>query len=483
VSTSISELNHHVEGGQLAHEAARGAAPAVRAGWLDAVATGLEANADELVTIADEESHLGSPRLPGELRRTIFQLRLLADEVRDGHYLAASIDHDDDGWGMGPRPDLRRVNEPLGVVGVFGASNFPFAFSVIGGDSASALASGNAVVHKAHEAHPRLARRTAEIVVAALRGAGAPDGLFSLIEGRDAAAALVQHPLVQAVGFTGSTAGGRALFDLASSRPSPIPFFGELGSTNPVFVTERAWAARREQILAGFAGSMTLGMGQFCTKPGFLFVPSSDRAEVAEALGRAFAELTPTPMLSERLRASYGDVVDSLGETEGIDVLVAGDRAERPSPSVFATTADVIAGRPHILSIEAFGPGSVIVEYDDEAELPALASLLEGQLTASVHAEEGEDLGALVSQLSKKSGRVLWNGWPTGVTVSYSQQHGGPYPATTASQSTSVGTAAIARFVRPVAYQSFPGGQLPPPLRDDNPWGVPQRVDGEWAGA
>ncbi len=213
------------------------------------------------------------PRLRGELKRTVFQLRLFAAEIRQGEHFDATIDHADPGWGMGPRPDLRRLNVPIGVVGVFGASNFPFAFSVMGGDSASALAAGCAVVHKAHDGHLNLAVRTAETVTAALDAAGAPSGLFSLVTGRPAAEALVDHPAVKAIGFTGSTAGGRALFNRAAARPEPIPFFGELGGINAVFVTEGAWAARREEILSGYAGSFTMGMGQFCTKPGLLFVP------------------------------------------------------------------------------------------------------------------------------------------------------------------------------------------------------------------
>jgi acyl-CoA reductase-like NAD-dependent aldehyde dehydrogenase len=431
------------------------------------------------VGIAAEETHLGEARLRGELNRSVFQLRLFAAEIRAGEHFDATIDHADPEWGMGPRPDLRRLNVPIGVVGVFGASNFPFAFSVIGGDSASALAAGCAVVHKAHDGHPQLAQRTAAVVVEALDAAGAPSGLFSLVTGRAAAEALVDHPLVKAIGFTGSTAGGRALFDRANARPEPIPFFGELGGINAVFVTEKAWAARRDEILQGYAGSFTLGMGQFCTKPGLLFVPGGQAEKVREVLADALAGFAPARLLSDRLHDGFTGAVQSLQTGTGVDVLIEGDFAETPAPTLLHTTAAAVREDPSILRQEMFGPASVLVEYGDESELPALAELLEGQLTTTLQAEPDDDLPELTARLVDISGRVLWNGWPTGVTVSYAQHHGGPYPATT-SATTSVGTAAIRRFLRPVAYQTFPENQLPEPLRDSNPWNVPQRVDGTW---
>ncbi|MBO0811843.1 MAG: aldehyde dehydrogenase family protein, partial [Microlunatus sp.] len=302
--TSVGELDQRVEAAHRAFLIARTVPPTERRAWLYAIADALDANAAELIKIADDESHLGQTRLTGELKRTSFQLRLLADEAASGEPLELIIDHADPGWGMGPRPDIRRMNVPVGVVGVFGASNFPFAFSVIGGDSAAALAAGCSVVHKGHEAHPRLAVRTAEIVINALAAAGAPDGLFSLVIGFDAGAELVQHPLVQAVGFTGSTRGGRAIFDLIAARPEPIPFYGELGSTNPVFVASRAWEARAPEIINGYLGSATMGVGQFCTKPGLLIIPAGSDlpalladAEVSRPLGQ---------MLTPRLEDGFG---------------------------------------------------------------------------------------------------------------------------------------------------------------------------------
>jgi NADP-dependent aldehyde dehydrogenase len=488
-ATGPDQLNAAVEKAQAAFEQGRTADPATRAGWLEGIAAGLEQDSAALVEIAVRETHLGAPRLEGELKRTVFQLRLFAAEILQGEHFDATIDHADPSWGMGPRPDLRRYNVPLGVVGVFGASNFPFAFSVMGGDSASALAAGCAVVHKAHDGHRELAVRTAQTVTAALDAAGAPSGLFALVTGRQAAEALVDHPLVKAIGFTGSTAGGRALLNRAAARPEPIPFFGELGGINAVFVTRSAWTARREEILTGYAGSFTLGMGQFCTKPGLLFVPAgtpagtsqgmAENAEVRGILAAALADFTPAQLLSERLHQGYADAVRRLQDTTGVELLVEGDFAAAPAPTVLHATADAVRREPEILRQEMFGPASLVVEYGDESELAGLAALLEGQLTTTLQAEEDDDVAELAARLTDISGRVLWNGWPTGVTVSYAQHHGGPYPATT-SATTSVGTAAIRRFLRPVAYQSFPAARLPEPLRDGNPWQVPQRVDGVW---
>lgn len=467
---------------QAAHEAfllIAGETLAARADRLTAIAAALRSNTDELVQLGTEETHLAEARLQGELLRTAFQLELFADEVRSGVALEATLDHADPDWGMGPRPDLRRVNVPLGVVGVFGASNFPFAFSVMGGDSASALAAGCAVLHKIHPAHRRLALRTAEVVVDALHSAGAPEGLFAVIDGRAAAEALVDHPLVKAIGFTGSTAGGRALFDRAAARPTPIPFYGELGSINPVFVLPGAWANRSGDILTGYAGSFTLGMGQFCTKPGLLFVPdTATEEELRTSLGAALAGSAQAPMLSPGLREGFGAARDAVAATAGVTTLVAGSDDDIPAPTVLLIDAEAVARTPEVLHQEMFGPATVVVRYPDAQGLPQLAALLEGQLTATIHADPEDATAELLDTLTGLAGRVLWNGWPTGVTVSHAQQHGGPYPATTAPGTTSVGTAAMKRFQRPVAYQDVPDAALPPALQDANPWNIPRRVDG-----
>lgn len=453
---------------------------ATRASWLTAVADALRDHSDELVPLAAADTNLTEARLTGELKRSAFQLDLFAEEVRSGVTLDAAVDHADPDWGMGPRPDIRRLNVPLGVVGVFGASNFPFAFSVMGGDSASALAAGCAVLHKIHPGHRKLALRTAEIVIDALSASGAPEGLFAVVEGRSAAEALVDHPLVKAIGFTGSTAGGRALFDRASSRPEPIPFYGELGSINPVFVLPGAWRNRSAAILDGYASSFTMGMGQFCTKPGVLFVPA-DGADTVRGHLASFLEKSPLgKLLTPGLRESFGASLDSVAALDGVEVLIAGSDGEIPSPTVLAVDSELVRLNPEILHKEMFGPATLLVRYRDAAELPELAGLMEGQLTATVQADDGDDTAALVRTLTGLAGRVLWNGWPTGVTVSYAQQHGGPYPATTASGTTSVGTAAIHRFMRPVAYQDLPDASLPPALREANPCGIPRRLDGRF---
>lgn len=477
-NTSAEQAAEQIQTAQAAYEASREVSPRQRAAWLNAIAAALEENADELVELAKTETHLEEGRLGFELRRSVFQLRLFSDEVTRGEPLDITIDHADPSWGMGPRPDIRKMNVPLGVVGVFGASNFPFAFSVMGGDSASALAAGCAVVHKIHDGHVGLGLRTGEIAAGALSSAGAPAGLFSTITGRMAAEVLVQHPLVKAVGFTGSTAGGRTLFDRTSRRPTPIPFYGELGSINPVFVTEKAWGLRKNEILAGYAASFTMGMGQFCTKPGLLFAPVQNSTEVAETLQRELAAKNRAPLLSPRLRQGFDHSLATVKGMDGVKVIVEGDEEEAPQPTVLMTTAEAVQQRPEILEQEMFGPATLMIQYEPGSDLVELASLLQGQLTATVQAEPDEELSDLLTVLREKSGRVLWNAWPTGVTVTYAQQHGGPYPATTAPNTTSVGTSAITRFLRPVAYDSFPALQLPPPLQDENPWGIARRVNG-----
>ena len=476
--TTQTEVDQLVRAAAAAAPAWAALAPAARAAALTAVADALDAARDELVALAQRETHLPEGRLTGELRRTTFQLRLFAEVVTEGAHLDARIDHADPDWPMGAaRPDLRRVNEPLGPVLVFAASNFPFAFSVAGGDTASALAAGCPVLLKAHPGHPALSRLTGEVVVEALRSAGAPDGTFAVLFGVEAGTAALRHPAVKAAAFTGSQHAGRALFDIAAARPEPIPFYGELGSVNPTFVTPAAARERAEEIAGGFVSSFTLGVGQFCTKPGILFVPGG--SGLAERL--AAAELPAgAQMLNERLHSGYVERLGELRSHPAVRVLAEGDDplGDRPGPTVLATTAGDFRAATAELAAECFGPTALVVEYDDTDELPGLATALEGQLTATVQGSEGEDVADLVSALAGRAGRVLWNEWPTGVSVTHAQQHGGPYPATTAPSTTSVGTAAITRFLRPVAYQNMPEQFLPEALREDNPLGIPRRVDG-----
>ncbi|MDQ0767761.1 NADP-dependent aldehyde dehydrogenase [Pseudarthrobacter defluvii] len=479
MTTATLSLTELTAAATAAAKISAAASDADRAGWLNAVADALDANAAELVDIADAETSLGAPRLTGEVARTTGQLRLFARVITEGSYLEAIIDHADPA-ATPPRPDLRRILRPIGPVAVFSASNFPFAFSVAGGDTASALAVGCSVIVKAHSGHVRLSERTAEIMAEALRAAGAPEGLFALVQGREVGTALVQDPAVKAVGFTGSIPGGRALFDLATSRPDPIPFYGELGSLNPVVITAAALKARSAELASGLAGSYTLGAGQFCTKPGLVFIPAGTgfAAEVAQAS----KDKPALGMLTSRIAEAYPDGLRSFASVDGVDVVsgsVDQDAvANGAAPVVFSTSAAKVLERPEQLLEECFGPTTILIEYADQDELAAVLAKVPGSLTATLHSEQGEDIGALVEQLSGLAGRVLFEGWPTGVAVNWAQQHGGPYPATT-SLFTSVGATAVRRFQRPVAYQDAPEAVLHPALREDNPLGIPRRVDGE----
>lgn len=449
-----------------------------RATVLRTIADHLDDAGPQLIATAEQETHLTAGRLRNELIRTTFQLRFFADMIVAGEHLAACIDHADPSWGMGPRPDIRRINEPIGPVLVFAASNFPFAFSVAGGDTASALAAGCPVILKAHSGHPRLSEQTGDVVRSAIRAAGGPDGLLAVITGTDAGREALLDRRIKASSFTGSIPGGRALFDLANSRPDPIPFYGELGSVNPVFVTRSAATRRGADIVGGFVDSFTLGAGQFCTKPGILFVPVDsglvDQLAAAALPGAA-------PLLNGRIQAGFTQALDELLQHDSVRPLLIDDdgRSDPPTPSIVRTSIDAVLSDPEHLIAEVFGPATLVVEYDDERRLLDVANLLEGQLTATVQGSDDDEIApTLIRALAAKAGRVLWNQWPTGVTVSHAQQHGGPYPATTSPTSTAVGSAAIYRFLRPVAYQGLPQHLLPAALRDDNLLGIQRRVNG-----
>jgi NADP-dependent aldehyde dehydrogenase len=463
-----------------AAEAARvlvGSRHADRAGWLELVAARLDAAADDLVPLAAQETHLGVDRLQGELKRTTFQLRLFAEILRDGSFLQATIDHADPAWPMGPRPDLRRMLRPIGPVAVYAASNFPFAFSVAGGDTASALAAGCPMLLKANPSHPELSAATGAKVSDALAEAGAPHGIFAVVLGFETGIALVKDARIRAASFTGSLRAGRALFDLAVSRPEPIPFYGELGSVNPAFVTPEG-AQRTDEVATGFVGSMSLGNGQFCTKPGLLFVPAGSGLE--DRVVALAGERPAAPMLSEHIRSGYTEALAQLAERPGVRVIAGKVNPEGdPAPTILATTVSDLLADSEALTQECFGPAALVVSYRSEDELLAAARVFEGQLTATIHSSGQEPVAsALLDVLTERIGRVVWNGWPTGVSVTYAQHHGGPYPATTSVQTTSVGTAAIDRFLRPVTYQNAPDDVLPPALQEDNPWRLPRRVDG-----
>ncbi len=454
-----------------------------RAALLDAVAAELDHDAGAIIEAADRETALGTIRLEVELARTSYQLRFFGEVVRDGGYLDVVIDHADPAALPAPRPDLRRMLVPLGPVAVFGASNFPLAFSVPGGDTASALAAGCPVVVKAHPGHPVTSELAGAAINRALADAGAPAGTFSLVYGEEAGLALVRDREVRAVGFTGSLRGGRALFDEATSRADPIPFYGELGSLNPLVVTRAAAGVRSDDIGGGSAASVLLGMGQFCTKPGLLFVPTGRAGDsVVKTFLGTLAAAAPGHLLTARTRtALVAGTADVLG-TPGVQVLHrASGEGDAVGPVAVQITAErLIAEDAGPLLDEHFGPFAVIVRYLDDIDLRAALLAVPASLTATVQGagEADPQLGPLIELLSGQSGRVVVDGYPTGVAVSWAMQHGGPYPASTAADHTSVGAAAIRRWLRPVTYQGVPQSLLPAELQDSGVPGLSRRVNG-----
>ena len=456
--------------------------PAVRARLLRGLADALDARVEPLAELAGRETGLPSGRLIGEVARTSFQLRLFAEVVEDGGYLEAILDSADPSAAPAPRPDLRRILEPLGPVLVFAASNFPFAFSVLGGDTASALAAGSPVVLKAHGSHPALSAEVGRLASGVVAELGLPTGVFAVVFGVEVGAAALLDRRIKACGFTGSTTGGRALFDLAVGRPDPIPFYGELGSINPTIVTPDAVAARGAEIVAGYVGSFTLGGGQFCTKPGLLFLPRGHglQTQLAEAVGA----VTAVPLLDARIRDRFVSGAGSLGSHPEVSVLAAGSDPTDPgawaAPRLFLTDAVAVRADPAPLTEEHFGPTSLIVEYDSLATLLDALTVIEGSLTATLQAQDDDRfaLDAVLGVLRQRVGRVIYNGWPTGVAVAWAMQHGGPWPSTTSAGHTSVGATSIRRWLRPVCYQSLPQPLLPPALQDDNLWNLPRRLNG-----
>ena len=484
------ELEAVVARAAAAAPALAATAPEDRARALVAVADALEAASERLVAIGQRETGLTEARLSGEVTRTAVQLRLFADTVVDGGYLDARIDPADDAFALGVRPDVRRTHLPVGPVINFSASNFPFAFSVMGGDSASILAAGCPLIVKAHSGHPELSDATAEVAAEALAGAGMPEGVFQLIHGREAGVAVLRDARIAAGAFTGSISVGRLLADIAASRPAPIPFYGELGSVNPVFVTADAVAERAEEIAAGYLASVSGSAGQLCTKPGFVFAPAG--SALPGAVSAAASELPEHRLLDPRIARSFAERRDAILASPGVRAVIAGgvrfDEAGQgwATPTVVAVSLDDFRRGKEALVDEAFGPLSILVEVPEGTDRAALMpEFFEGNLTGTLHLSSAEatgetanaaELRALVAALARQVGRVLFNGWSTGVAVTPAQQHGGPWPATSNDSSTSVGTAAITRFLRPVAFQNAPAAFLPEALRDDNPLGVPQSI-------
>ncbi len=460
---------------------------AERATFLEQCAQEIEALGDTLLKRCQEETALPLGRLQGELGRTTNQLRLFAQVLREGSWVGACIDTALPKRQPIPRPDIRQMQIPLGPVVIFGASNFPLAFSTAGGDTASALAAGCPVIVKAHPAHPGTAALVGQAMQRAADKTGMPKGSFSLVQGisNSVGAALVTHPLIKAVGFTGSFAGGKALFDLANNRPEPIPVFAEMGSTNPVFILPRALAESGAAIAAGLTKSVTLGSGQFCTNPGLTFIGRDEgNSSFMQSLQKNLEETEAQVMLTSKIQKVYEQGTNRLEKKSGLSVLASGKNSTDPNTTAakFYTTTVSDFLKDKDLEVENFGPSSIVVETDSKQDMLQVAKRLEGHLTATVHGtvKDLEENRELLEVLEQKVGRILLNGYPTGVEVCHAMVHGGPYPATTAPQTTSVGTKAISRFVRPICFQNYSATLLPPALQDDNPLQIWRLIDGKF---
>ena len=484
-TASASEVEQAV---QLAHAAFTSfsrTTGAERSRFLRRIAENIEALGDELITRANQETGLPLPRLLNETGRTCNQLRLFADLVEEGSWVDARIDRCDSGRKPLPKPDVRSMLRPVGPVVVFGASNFPLAFSVAGGDTASAFAAGCPVIVKAHHAHPGTSELVGTAVSDAVRSCELAEGVFSLLygSGNEVGTALVKHPLIKAGGFTGSRAGGRALFDAASSRPEPIPFYAEMSSVNPVVILPGALLERSDQLAAGLHASVTLGAGQFCTNPGLVFLADNEDSEAfVNKLGDLMVSTARQTMLTPGISSSYRDGVSSRMTHDAVETIGTSDDTKHITATavLFQTSAAQFLAHPE-LAQELFGPSTLVISYSKRSQLLEVLNSLEGQLTATVHGSE-EDLRAnqdLIRLLETKVGRLVFNGYPTGVEVCHAMVHGGPYPATSDGRSTSVGTRAIFRFTRQVCFQDFPNSALSAELQDGNPLGIWRMIDGE----
>ncbi|MEM6320602.1 MAG: aldehyde dehydrogenase (NADP(+)) [Bacteroidota bacterium] len=455
--------------------------------FLEQIANEILALGDTLIQRATAETALPQGRLQGERGRTMNQLKLFASVVREGSWVDARIDTAQPDRQPAPKADIRHLLRPIGPVAVFGASNFPLAFSVAGGDTASALASGCSVVIKGHPAHPGTSELVGKAIIEAAKKTGMPEGVCSLIQGKtnEVGGHLVLHPLIQAVGFTGSFRGGKALFDRANQRPVPIPVFAEMGSTNPVFILPDALNTKGAAIASGLANSITLGVGQFCTNPGLVFgLQSSQFTDFQDNLNKAINSITAGTMLTSGIQNAFEKGLEQLQNQAAIQVLSQGSKAptECSAVATLLSTDYTNFKKNPAWAEEIFGPSSLLVTTNDKSEILSAAKNLSGHLTATIHGtpKDFANFSELFPILERKVGRVLLNGFPTGVEVCHSMVHGGPFPATTAPQTTSVGTNAIKRFVRPVCYQNFPNELLPDALKKDNPLNIWRLVDGQW---
>jgi NADP-dependent aldehyde dehydrogenase len=484
----VKDVDASMELAEKAFETYRQTTGEQRAVFLERIADEIVALGDDLIKRTHQETGLPEARLTSERTRTVSQLKLFAQVAREGSWVDARIDAAIPGRQPLPKPDVRRMLIPIGPVIVFGSSNFPLAFSVAGGDTASALATGNPVVVKAHRSHPGTSELVATAVRRAVNACALPAGVFSMLQGagKVIGMALVRHPLARAAGFTGSREAGRALFDAAAARPDPIPVFAEMSSLNPVFILPEAMRERTNQIADGLCASMTLGVGQFCTKPGLVFgIQGEDLKKFQGALARLLEAVSPATMLHSEICESYHEGLARASDMSGVKVLAHSkekpDRAKTHGEAVVVCT-DAANFRKHSeLAEEVFGPFALLIQARDLAELEEIAANLDGQLTATVHGTPG-DIGQarrLLKILECKAGRLIVNGFPTGLEVCHSMNHGGPYPATTDVRFTSVGTPALHRFVRPICYQNFPAALLPNALKDENPLGIWRLVDGK----
>jgi NADP-dependent aldehyde dehydrogenase len=455
--------------------------------FLESIATQIIYIGDELIERASAETGLPAQRLNGERTRTVNQLRMFADLVREGSWVEATIDRAQPDRKPLPKPDLRRMLVPLGPVVVFGASNFPLAFSVAGGDTASALAAGNPVIVKAHPAHPGTSELVAQAIVRAIEETDMPAGVFSLLQGtsHELSLALVRHPSAAAVGFTGSLKAGRALYDAAARRPAPIPVYAEMGSVNPVIVLPGALRERSDALAEGLQQSVTLGVGQFCTNPGLVIgLQGANMSRFVIRMEDLISQTPPATMLHPGVLQNYRDGVHRLKDVAGVTVkcsATAPDEAKTEAQAtVFVTDAETFLNNQE-LGEEVFGPSTVIVSCPSREELMKIVRGLQGHLTATVHGttDDLKEFEELLILLQNKVGRIIFNGFPPGVEVCAAMHHGGPYPATTDARSTSVGTAAIKRFARPVCFQDFPQEALPVELKDKNERRIWRMVDNQ----
>ena len=458
---------------------------AERAALLRAIATGIEGLGQTLFDRVMAETALPEPRVKGETARTCGQLRMFAGLVEEGSWVDARIDHADPARQPLPKPDVRSMLRPIGPVVVFGASNFPMAYSTAGGDMASALAAGCPVIIKAHPAHPGATELVAQVVQDAVRAGGLQEGVFSVIfdSGRDTAMTLVKHPLVRGVGFTGSRSGGRAFMDAAAARPEPIPVYAEMSSVNPVFLLPGALAERGAAIAAGLHASVTLGAGQFCTNPGLvLYDLNADMSAFRDEFARLMGAAANATMLTSGICRAYHEGRNRLTQHSGVKQLAsaASGGGNTATPVVFETTAEAVLADPSLMD-EVFGPCTVLIGCDGLAGMLALTNAFEGQLTASFHGTDADFAGAgeILAAAERRAGRLIYNSWPTGLEVCPAIVHGGPYPATSDGRSTSVGTGAILRWARPVCWQDHPDNLLPDALKEANPLALNRLVDGK----